>query len=187
MVNILPVIIAYLLGSIPSAYIIAKNRGVELRDKIKNGRFGATAVKRECGLFPGILVGAMDFCKGGTSIMIAEKLSGQEWVIVLSGLAAIIGHNWSIYLGFLGGKGGAVTLGNLFCLLTQSFGLASFFIAVPAFLLRKKKTMLKMRISSFLTMIFFSLIFVFSLTLNFSLILTLSPIIFSFPMVIKKN
>jgi len=187
MSNILPIVVGYLLGSIPSGFIVAKTKGIDLRNKTKDGRFGAAVVKRECGLFSGILVGIMDFFKGGSSIIIAEKLSHQEWVIVLSGLAAIIGHNWSIYLKFLGGKGAATSFGNLFFLLTQSFLLACLSTAIPAFLLRKRKTTLGMRTSSFLTIILFLSTLFWGLVSNVSLTLSLSPIIFSLPMIIKKN
>ncbi len=187
MSNIVPIVVGYLLGSIPSGFIVAKTKGIDLREKTKDGRFGTAVVKRECGLFPGILVGIMDFFKGGSSIIIAEKLSHQEWVIVLSGLAAIVGHNWSIYLKFLGGKGAATSFGNLFFLLTHSFLLACFFTAIPAFLLRKRKTTLGMRTSSFLTIILFLFTLFWSLVSNISVTLSLSPVIFSLPMIIKKN
>ena len=112
--KIIPIIIAYFLGSIPSAYLIAKNKGIDITSRVENGRLGTASVSRNVGKFAGALVGIMDFCKGALSIIIADRMSGGEgWVMVLAGAAAIIGHNWSIFLHFMGGKGAATTFGNL--------------------------------------------------------------------------
>lgn len=187
MSNIFPIIIGYILGSIPSAYIIAKGRGVNIKTETKDGRFGATTVKRKCGFFPGVLVGAMDFSKGGLTIIIAEILSGDILIIVLSGLAAVVGHNWSLFLKFIGGKGGAASLGEVFTLLPYPFALAALIMIGPVLFLKNKKTVLNIRVSSFLTIVFFGLISLFALCKGLSLILVFSPLIVSLPMIIKKN
>jgi len=191
--NILPIIIGYFLGSIPSAYIIAKNRGVDIRKKVKNGQFGSAKTAKELGKFPGVLVGAMDFCKGALSIMIADRVSGQEWIMVLTGVAAIIGHNWSIFLHFLGGKGSATTFGNLFYLLPEQFLLAGVVTAIPTCFLRKKSRVTlpgkkrNFRTSSFLTGILFLFTFFLALIFGESYVISFSPIIFSLPIMMKKN
>jgi acyl-phosphate glycerol 3-phosphate acyltransferase len=192
--NFLPIIIGYLLGSIPSAYIIAKNRGVDIREKIKNGRLGSMGVTKEIGKFPGMLVGAMDFCKGGLSIMIADKMSSSEgWVMILAGLAAIIGHNWSIFLHFMGGKGAATTFGNLFYLLPGPFILAGILTGVPSYFLKGKTRFSfpgqkgDFKTSNFLTSILFLLTFIFALSFDAPLLTAFSPIIFSLPIMMKKN
>ena len=136
--KIIPIIIAYFLGSSPSAYLIAKNRGVNLLSKVENGRLGTASVGRTVGKGAGFLVGAMDFCKGALSVMIADKMSGgEEWVIVLAGTAAIIGHNWSIFLHFLGGKGAATTLA-IFLSSTKTFSVGWFYYCNTKFVLRQK-------------------------------------------------
>ncbi len=191
--DIFPIIIGYFLGSIPSAYLIAKNRGVDITKKIKNGQLGSAKITKELGKFPGILVGAMDFSKGALSIMIAEKISGQEWVMILTGVAAIIGHNWSIFLHFMGGKGAATTFGNLFYLLPESFLLAGLFTAIPSYFLKTKSRFYLLgqkrdfKTSDFLTSILFLLTFLFALIFNESLLISFSPIIFSLPIMMKKN
>jgi len=191
--NILPIIIGYFLGSIPSAYIIAKNRGVNITSKVKDGGLGTMGTVKTLGKFPGFLVGAMDFCKGGVSIMIAEKMSGEDWVMVLTGVAAIIGHNWSIFLHFLGGKGSATTFGNLFYLLPEQFLLAGVVTAIPTCFLRKKSRVTlpgkkrNFRTSSFLTGILFLFTFFFALIFGESYVISFSPIIFSLPIMMKKN
>ncbi len=192
--KIIPIIIAYFLGSIPSAYLIAKNRGVNLLSKVENGRLGTASVGRTVGKGAGFLVGAMDFCKGALSVMIADKMSGgEEWVIVLAGTAAIIGHNWSIFLHFLGGKGAATTFGNLFYLLPKPFLLAGFITAIPSLFLRQKSKFSvpgknkDLKTSDFLTSILFLLTFIFALFFESPLIIAFSPIIFSVPIIMKKN
>jgi len=185
MENIFSIIFGYLIGSIPFSFIVAKLRGVNLKERVKNGQIGAAAVKRNCGLFPAILAGSGDFSKGALAIYLARKISGQDWIIILTGLAAIIGHNWSIYLNFWGGKGGAVSFGSLFYLLTTPF-LVSFPLIIP-FLLTKRKEILKMRKTSFFTGLGYLSISIFSFVFGFPLSFSLSPIIFSLPMVLKKN
>jgi acyl-phosphate glycerol 3-phosphate acyltransferase len=192
--KIIPIIIAYFLGSIPSAYLIAKNKGIDITSKVENGRLGTVSVSRNVGKFAGALVGIMDFCKGALSIIIADRMSGGEgWVMVLAGAAAIIGHNWSIFLHFMGGKGAATTFGNLFYLLPIPFLLAGFITAVPSYFLKQKSRFSipgknkDFKTSDFLTSILFLLTFIFALFFEAPLIIAFSPIIFSVPIILKKN
>jgi len=183
--NILSIISGYLIGSIPFSYIAAKIKGVNLKERVKNGRIGAAAVKRNCGLFPAILAGGGDFSKGALAVYLARKISGQDWIVVLAGLAAIIGHNWSIYLKFWGGKGGLVTFGSLFYLLTVPF-LLSLPLVIP-FLLLKKKEIFGKRKTSFFTGLGYLSVSIFSFIFGFSFIFSLSPVFYSLPMILKKN
>lgn len=190
--NILPIIIGYFIGSIPSAYIIAKNRNMDIRKEVPDGRLGSANVWKKLGKFPGALVGAMDFCKGAFSIMIANKISGEDWVLVLTGVAVIIGHNWSIFLHFIGGKGAAATFGNLFYLLPKYFITAAFCTAIPAFFYKKNKDInlgknREFKTSNFLTGIWFFLTFLFAILSNEPTVIAFSPIIFSLPIIMKKN
>jgi glycerol-3-phosphate acyltransferase PlsY len=136
--NILSILSGYLIGSIPFSYIIAKLRRINLKERVKNGQIGAAAVKRNCGLFPAIFAGIGDFSKGALAVFIAKKLAKQDWVVVLSGLAAIIGHNWSIFLKFWGGKGALVSFGALFYLLPIPFFLCLPLI-IPFLLVKREK------------------------------------------------
>ena len=115
--NALFVLSAYLLGSFPVAFLIGKfARGIDLRYK-GSGTLGASNVFYNVGAFWFIPVGLFDsIVKGYLPIMIA-KLAGIELTYqLLIGFAAIIGHNWPIFLKFKGGRGVAPSLGVLLAL-----------------------------------------------------------------------
>ena len=114
--NIIAVIIGYLLGSIPFAYIIARfKKGVDIRD-IGGGNVGALNTYREIGPVWGLSVLALDIIKGVLAVMVARWLGlSVEWLCV-AGFAAVVGHNWPIFIKFKGGKGAATVLGVLVAL-----------------------------------------------------------------------
>lgn len=112
MVNVAAPVIGYLLGSIPAAYIMAKwRRGIDIRE-VGVGNMGAGNVIREVGLVEGAVVAAADIGKGAAAIAVAQYLLGvpQAWVLG-SGLAAVMGHSFPIYIGFRGGQGVATVIG----------------------------------------------------------------------------
>jgi len=115
--SILAIVIAYLLGAIPFAYIAGRfTKDVDIRH-VGGGNVGTTNVLREVGTGAGLLVFAGDVLKGVMAILVARWLSVAMIIIFTAGLAAIIGHNWSIFIGFSGGKGGATTIGVFFALM----------------------------------------------------------------------
>jgi len=183
--NIFSIILGYLIGSIPFSFIFAKLKGADLRKKVKNGQMGAAAVKRNCGLFPAILAGTGDFSKGALAVFIARKLTRQDWIIILSGLAAVIGHNWSIFLKFWGGKGGLVSMGVLFSLLTLPF-LTSLYLVIPFFLI-KKKEIFRVPKTSFFNHLGYLSMSIFGFIFNFPFALSLLPILCSSVIILKKN
>ena len=103
---------SYLLGSIPIGLIVGKvSRGIDIR-QFGSGNIGATNVLRTLGVAPAAVVFIGDTLKGLAAVLAARSLlSEHHAVIVLAGLAAIIGHSASIFLGFKGGKGVATSLG----------------------------------------------------------------------------
>ena len=109
---------AYLLGSVPFAYIVAKRvQGIDIRT-VGSGNVGATNVARVLGRKWGIFVFLLDVLKGFLPVAAAQWLNGRgvgsadpPLIVALTGLAAIAGHNWSVYLGFRGGKGMATSCG----------------------------------------------------------------------------
>lgn len=185
MAEILTIILSYLIGSIPFSYLIARIKGVDLRKKVQDGQIGAAAVKKNWGLFPALSAGSLDFSKGALVIFIAKKLTRQDWLIVLSGLAAIIGHNWSIFLKFWGGKGALVSFGALFYLLTIPF-LFSLLLIIPFFLI-KGKEIFGIRKTSFFTGLGYTSLSFLGFFYRLPFIYSLSPLIFSLPMIFKKN
>ncbi|MCA9244427.1 MAG: glycerol-3-phosphate 1-O-acyltransferase PlsY [Phycisphaerales bacterium] len=111
------IIAAYLVGSIPFGLLIGRARGIDIR-KLGSGNIGATNAGRVLGRKWGMLCLALDILKGLAPTLIAGWIvvdrpltaSGLlAWSAV--GLAAVLGHNFSIFLGFRGGKGVATTIG----------------------------------------------------------------------------
>jgi glycerol-3-phosphate acyltransferase PlsY len=122
---ILQALLAYLLGSIPFAYIAGKSlRGLDLRQH-GSGNLGATNVFRVLGKGPGIVVLLLDIGKGAAAVTLLPLLghasrfealfsSGpaeQAWWPCVLGLAAVLGHSYTAFLGFKGGKGVATSAG----------------------------------------------------------------------------
>ena len=103
---------SFLLGSIPTGLLIAKTRGIDLK-KCGSGNIGATNVLRTTGKLPALLTLVGDFLKGTGAAWLGGyyglDISGQGIV----GLCAILGHDFSVFLKFRGGKGVATSLGVL--------------------------------------------------------------------------
>lgn len=117
MINIIAaVIIGYLLGSIPFAYIIARmKKGVDIRD-VGGGNVGALNAYREIGPVYGLAVLAADILKGVFAVLIARWLDVSLVWVCIAGFAAVVGHNWPVFIKFKGGKGAATVLGVLVAL-----------------------------------------------------------------------
>ena len=108
---------AYLLGSIPFGYLVAKAKGIDIRS-VGSGNIGATNAMRVLGKPAGIFVLLMDAAKGYTAIWLAALLAKQfqadvniETLRVIAGIGAVLGHNYTCWLKFKGGKGIATTAG----------------------------------------------------------------------------
>ena len=108
--SIISCVIAYLLGSISFSYIFTKLiKKVDIREYgSKNA--GATNAARILGTGPAVIVFILDILKGVVAVLIAFAFHLTDWGVALSGLCAILGHVWSIYYGFKGGKGVATTI-----------------------------------------------------------------------------
>lgn len=109
---ILAGILGYLIGAIPVGYlVIYAMKGQDLRRQ-GSGRTGGTNAIRAGGSWAGVLTGTGDILKGFLAIMVARWVGGgSPWAEVLAGIAAVVGHNWSIYLGFKGGAGTGPNIG----------------------------------------------------------------------------
>jgi glycerol-3-phosphate acyltransferase PlsY len=111
----------YLLGAIPIGLIVGRLVGdVDLRD-LGSRRTGATNATRTLGPRWGALVLVLDILKGVAAVLLARLIfddgSGTgEWVAAGAGLAAVVGHNWSVFIAFAGGRGVATTGGGLLAL-----------------------------------------------------------------------
>ncbi len=103
--------LAYLLGSIPTGIILSRLFGGEDPRTIGSKNIGATNVGRSAGKAAGILTLAGDFLKGAIPVYAAMSMARDERLIMLTGLAAFIGHLFPIFIGFRGGKGVATAAG----------------------------------------------------------------------------
>jgi len=113
------VILGYFLGSIPTAYITGRLvRGVDIR-RIGDANVGAANAFRHLGNKIGIAIGIIDAGKGSLAVLIAQAADMPQVVVLLTGTAAVIGHNWPVFLGFRGGRGESTTIGVLVTLITQ--------------------------------------------------------------------
>ena len=130
------IVVGYLLGSIPTAYIVAKrSKGVDIRE-VGVGNMGAANTFREIGPPEGAIVWALDVAKGATAIILAQALSvSQPWVLAV-GFAALLGHNFPVYIRFRGGKGAATTMGILLVLTPEAMAITFALLAIPFFFTR---------------------------------------------------
>lgn len=111
------IILAYLIGSIPFALLLARRFGAADLRRIGSGNLGAANVMRASGVTAGLLVVALDMSKGAASVWLAARDSAGAALPAAAGFAAIIGHIYPLWLRFRGGKGVATACG-VFAVLT---------------------------------------------------------------------
>jgi len=112
---IVGIILSYLIGSIPTAYIFGKMiKGIDIRQH-GSGNIGATNVFRVLGKKPGIIVLLLDIFKGVIAVVLVSDFLGLTEVIhrVILAVMVVCGHNWTVFLKFKGGKGIATSFGVL--------------------------------------------------------------------------
>jgi glycerol-3-phosphate acyltransferase PlsY len=129
MADLIAVLAAYLMGSIPFAQLLSKRRGIDLR-RVGSGNVGATNVLRTLGVRPAVLAMMLDAVKGTVAVLIAQRLTNGVAAPVIAGLASMIGHVYPVWLRFRGGKGVATAAGA-FAVLTP----VAAAVAVGVFLL----------------------------------------------------
>ena len=127
MVQWLLVLVGYIIGSLPTAYIFGKRlKNRDIRG-MGDGNMGARNAYHELGHKIGILIFFIDAAKGCLVILLAQHFHASQTIILITGVAAIAGHNWSVFVGFRGGRGEATTMGILLVLIPES----TLIIAVP--------------------------------------------------------
>ena len=123
---IVTIVMGYLLGSIPTGFLVAKARGIDIRT-LGSGNIGATNVFRILGTVAGVFVLFADALKGWLAVAVLADVvarlllpsSGalaREWLAICGGVAAVLGHNYTCWLHFKGGKGIATSAGVLLAL-----------------------------------------------------------------------
>jgi len=127
----LVILIGYLFGSLPTAYLAGQLlKGKDIR-QIGDENAGAANAYRELGPVAGIMVGVIDAAKGAAVILIAQAANMSQAIVLVTGAAAVIGHNWPVFLGFRGGRGVSTTIGILLVLVT----LPMLILALPTILI----------------------------------------------------
>src|SRR6056297_2011671 len=136
---IIVLLFSYLLGSIPNGYIFGKQFAEKDIRNYGSGNVGATNVARVAGYKVGLLVAILDITKGFLSVYIAKSFLLPEYsmaFVFTAAILAIIGHNWSIFLSFQGGKGVATSVGVILSLFPLSF-IVLFIVWVTMIILTK--------------------------------------------------
>ncbi|MGM0602781.1 MAG: glycerol-3-phosphate 1-O-acyltransferase PlsY [Bacillota bacterium] len=121
---VISLLFSYLIGSIPSGFLLTKFVMKKDVRQYGSGNIGATNVARVMGLKSGILVAIFDILKGYIALMVGQYILGTsspELYILLVAAASIAGHDWSVFLGFSGGKGVATTFGVILRLYPVAF------------------------------------------------------------------
>lgn len=118
-------VLSYLLGAIPTAFVVARLRGVNIFE-VGSGNMGATNVARALGLGWGLLTGVLDMSKGVIAILIARQLMSDTMAVAtgVAGVLCIVGHNWSIFVAIItgklsGGKGASIAFASLILIAPQ--------------------------------------------------------------------
>jgi glycerol-3-phosphate acyltransferase PlsY len=135
MLPALGVVIAYLIGSLPFSFLVARAFGVADVRHVGSGNVGATNVLRSAGRGPGALALGLDVAKGALAVAVAGRLAPDHpWVPAAAAAAAVVGHVAPVFLGFRGGKGVATGLGAFAVLepLAALIALPIFGVAVAA-------------------------------------------------------
>jgi acyl phosphate:glycerol-3-phosphate acyltransferase len=138
-ISLISIPIAYLLGSISSASIIAGVFGkIDIRDE-PDGRISAAAVYRRVGRLAFVTVVAMDIGKAALAVLIAQWLSADPVIVMLAGVFAIAGHQWSPFIKFQGGLG-ATTIGGVLVSVATFPTFVGAAVAIIATLATRKST-----------------------------------------------
>lgn len=112
--QLLVIIIAYLIGSIPFGYLIVRSKGGGDIRETGSGGTGATNVSRRAGKAAGVFTLVLDALKGSIAVLLAQILAGGpavNWTVAAAAIATTVGHIFPVWLGFRGGKGVATGVG----------------------------------------------------------------------------
>jgi glycerol-3-phosphate acyltransferase PlsY len=123
-VDLLAVVVAYLMGSIPFAQLLSQRRGVDLR-RVGSGNVGATNVLRTLGVRTAVVAMVLDAVKGALAVLVAQRMTSGVTPPVAAGLASMIGHVYPVWLRFRGGKGVATAAGAFAVLTPAALGIAA--------------------------------------------------------------
>lgn len=130
------ILICYLIGSVPTAYILVKRvKGVDIRT-VGSGNVGASNASRILGKWGFITVLVTDALKGLIPVLILKSMYGESDLVLLGAISVVLGHTFTIFLGFKGGKGVATGLGVFIALAPISTGIAAVVFGVLIYFFR---------------------------------------------------
>ncbi|UCB44218.1 MAG: glycerol-3-phosphate acyltransferase [Dehalococcoidales bacterium] len=115
----LVVLLGYLVGSIPTAYIAGRLLGAGDIRCLGDGNVGARNAYHQLGSKVGIVIFFIDITKGVLPVLLVRAVGLPDVVFLVTGMATVIGHNWPVFLGLRGGRGESTTIGVLLALVTQ--------------------------------------------------------------------
>jgi len=118
------VTLAYLVGSVPFAFLLSRRRGIDLRE-VGSGNVGATNVLRTSGARTAVIAMGLDVVKGALAVVLAQRLTGGIGAPMAAGLASVLGHIYPVWLRFRGGKGVATAAGVFAGVTPMALGIAS--------------------------------------------------------------
>lgn len=101
-----------MIGSVPTGLLIARGRGIDIRQR-GSGNIGATNVLRTTGKWPAFFTLFGDILKGSAAVLLARHFGAGSFYEGVAGICSILGHNFSLFLKFRGGKGVATSIGVL--------------------------------------------------------------------------
>jgi len=122
----------YLLGAIPFGYLVGRAKGIDVREH-GSGRIGGTNVLRSAGKRAAAVSIFGDLAKGVIAVLLARSLLGTELAAALAGVAAVVGHNWPVYIGFRGGAGTGTFMGGFVALAPIPTIVVGIFSAIVGF------------------------------------------------------
>ncbi len=131
-INLFWIIFSYILGSIPFGYIITKFSTKKNILEIGWRKTSGSNVFKNIGKWQGVLTGVLDLGKGFLAVKLAQFLGLSTLTQVLSGVAAVTGHNWSCFLNFAGGRGIGTFVGAGLALIPRILGLSLIFPIILA-------------------------------------------------------
>lgn len=130
---LLTALMGYFVGAFPTGYIVGRLwKGIDIRE-YGSGRTGGANILRTVGAFPAAITTLGDVGKGVVAVLVARALWHNDAAAVVAALAALVGHNWPLFLGWHGGAGVGTTFGGLLILepvTTLVVALSGFLVAV---------------------------------------------------------
>ncbi len=137
MVRLIAVLLlAYLCGAFPTGYLAVRAfTGKDVR-QVGSGRTGGTNVLRSAGPVAAVLTVVVDFLKGGVAVLLAHAIAGTPLAVSAAAIAAILGHNYSVFLGFEGGAGTMTSIG-IAIFVSPLAGIAAALVGLAMLFLRR--------------------------------------------------